>query len=705
MKPMIALIMLAGAGAACLAAFGPSEGPPGTVQQPKLALSTAMQSGRIDVLGDPLPPDALLRLGSTRLRHPGSATSAVYVGDLLASSGRDGFIRFWDRGTGKETRHFRGAEGPLYAIVYSPDPNVLAAVGPDGDVYLWDAVTGNEVQRFKGASGSPVQPAFSPDGSILAVGDQGGVHIWEVKSGTHLRMLDVPGYVLGLSFAANGRSLAASGSDQKVRIWETDNGKLLHQLIVDTKFPAENGRRSATFEGHFVDSLTFSKDSKFLLTSGPGGTRIWEAATGKKLNLLPELLRDRLGSLDHSTVSPNGRLLAVTSPNGVIGIWDWAEGREVLKMQACSGRVRSIAFSPDGKTLASLADGSIRQWDVGTGQPKGDKTGHQEPVVSVAYAPNGTTILTAGWDGTVRQWEARTAKEIRRWEVPRADNEKSPHSKGMREVVLSFDGKFIAAVRGDWVVVVWDATSAKEVYRFPGASAVAFSRDSKLMAYGEIAAQDGYLSGVIHILDIGPGKEVMSLRGHVTQISSLAFAPDGKTLISRGMVLAGMTGREPQETKYVRFWDLASRKETQIQLAKSNISGLTVSPDGRMLAATADETGEGRSIRLWETATGRLRGQLSVDGRYLCAAAFSPDGNTLASGDFSGRVWLWDVSSRKVLVQLQGHSGSVHSVAFAPDGKTLASGAMDTTVLVWDVSRFTKRGKSGELQPADMPHH
>jgi WD40 repeat protein len=124
-----------------------------------------------------------------------------------------------------------------------------------------------------------------------------------------------------------------------------------------------------------------------------------------------------------------------------------------------------------------------------------------------------------------------------------------------------------------------------------------------------------------------------------------------------------------------------------------------------MLAATADETGEGRSIRLWETATGRLRGQVSVDVRYLCAAAFSPDGNTLASGDVSGRVWLWDVSSRKVLVQLQGHGGWVHSVAFAPDGKTLASGAMDTTALVWDVSRFTKRGKSGELQPADMPHH
>jgi WD40 repeat protein len=321
--------------------------------------------------------------------------------------------------------------------------------------------------------------------------------------------------------------------------------------------------------------------------------------------------------------------------------------------------------------------------------------------VSVAYAPAGATIFTAGWDGTVRQWEAQTGKEIRRWQVSQADIEQSYISPtGMREVVLSSDGKFIAALRGDWVVVVWDAASAKEVYRFPGASSVAFSADGKLMAYGEVAAQKDYLSGVIHLLDLATGKELRNLRGHLTQISSLAFAPDGKTLISCGMVLRGVkTAAEPQETKYIRFWDLARGKERPTQLAESKIRGLTLSPDGRILAATADDE-SAKTIRLWETAAGRQRGQVSVDGRYLCAAAFSPDGNTLASGDFSGTVWLWDTFSGKELVQLQGHGGRVCSVAFSPDGKTLASGSMDTTVLVWDVSRFTQRGKTGELQPA-----
>jgi WD40 repeat protein len=267
MKPMIALVLLAGVGGAGLATFGLSEGTPSTAQQQELPPRAPKRSGRVDVLGDPLPPDALLRLGSTRLRHPGSATSVVYVGDLLASSGRDGLIRFWNRATGKETRHLRGAEGQLSALAYSPGRNLFAAVGPDGGVYLWDAATGNEVQRFKGASSSPIQPAFSPDGNILAVGDKGGVRIWEVKSGKQLRMLDVPGYVLAVNFAPDGRSLAASGSDQRVRIWETDGGKLLHQLVVDTSFPAENGRRSATFWGYGVNSLTFSKVCRALSTS------------------------------------------------------------------------------------------------------------------------------------------------------------------------------------------------------------------------------------------------------------------------------------------------------------------------------------------------------------------------------------------------------------------------------------------------------
>ena len=183
----------------------------------------------------------------------------------------------------------------------------------------------------------------------------------------------------------------------------------------------------------------------------------------------------------------------MATPQGVIGIWDWANGKEVLKVQAHAGRVLSIAFSPDDKTLASVADGPIRQWDVATGQALGDQTGHQEPVVSVAYAPNGATIFTAGWDGTVRQWEAPTGKEIRRWENPRATGWQN----------LDF---------------AW----------------------------------------------LGAPSEIPEER--------------------------------PEETKYVRFWDLASGKETQIQLAKSNISDLTVSPVGRLLAATANETGDRRSF-------------------------------------------------------------------------------------------------------------
>jgi RNA polymerase sigma factor (sigma-70 family) len=634
----------------------------------------------LDALGDPLPPGALLRLGSVRLRHGVTLFAVAYspVSDMLASGGWDGTILLWDPATGKELRSIRGPEKGVYTLAFSPDGKRLVGGGVDGVVYVWDVAMGKEVGRLEALPGEVHALAFSPKGDMLAAGAKTTVRLWDANWKA-LKTFEVEeGTITSVAFAPDGRTLAAAVEDKAVYLWETGDGKLVRQLS------GHKGR---------VATVVFSNDGKSLITAGPDETRIWEAASGKKLHALGKG-NNRGGC---AALSPDGQLLAVGGDDGVIRLWDWTAGKELRKLRRLPDHVRSLAFSRDGKNLAALGDaGAIHLWEVATGQEKLDLPGHQERLMSVAATPDGRTVVTAAWDGTVRLWDAKTGKEVRRFEIPPLTEDK-PYRvvdpTTVRRVVVSQDGKLLAAVRGDEFVVIWELATSKEVYRFHAGS-VAFSPDGKLIACGEHGQQKADAStGIICLYDRGTGKKLRELRGHLTPIASMSFTPDSKTLLSRGVVYFGARFGDPgeDETKFIRLWDVATGKERKAPSPADRPNEVVLSSDGRTVANTGML---GKAIMLWETVTGGQRGELVGHTEMLFDLAWSPDGRTLASASMDGTVRLWDPFAGKELGRLEGHRGWVLAVAFAPDGKTLISGSIDTTALVWDVSRFTQRDRS-----------
>ncbi|MFC4117260.1 NACHT and WD repeat domain-containing protein [Nonomuraea zeae] len=305
--------------------------------------------------------------------------------------------------------------------------------------------------------------------------------------------------------------------------------------------------------------------------------------------------------------------------------------------------------------------------------------GHVADVEEVAFSPDGTTLASAGRDGTVRLWNIATGRPIARFTL--APDERA------RGVAFSRDGRLLFGASGTedsdgGAIHVWDIAARRpagdpltvagvldgETVRF---NAVALSPDGETLA----GAGD---DGVLYLWQVATRRRVAQITAD--QAEDVTFSPDGRVLAT-----AGTTGA-------VLFWDVARRREIMPRPAtrKGNIAAWKVAytPDGtKLLSGDSDGT-----VRWWDTTTHRRLGApLQGSGTAL---AVSPDGGTMATDGGAGTIVLYDlVTRRQIGAPLVGHTGTPLDVAFSPDGTTLASAAVDGTVRVWSLVRGRQTGR------------
>jgi RNA polymerase sigma factor (sigma-70 family) len=399
--------------------------------------------------------------------------------------------------------------------------------------------------------------------------------------------------------------------------------------------------------------------------------------------------------------TPDGRTLATAGRDWTVRLWDVATGNPVGRLHNDDGWFTCVAVAPGGRLLAAGGDHrdhTVHLFDLATGARLRRLTGHDGLIQSVAFSPRGDLLVSGGADGSVRLWDPATGAQVGR--LP-------GHPGGAACLAVLPGGATLASGGADGAVRLWDLRTRRERACFRGEAAVAclaVSSDGALLAWGDD-------DGALRLAAPRAGEEPVLLARRPGGVTAVAFAPDGTTLAageSGGALSLGDVAARTERDRIpgheygvnsiafspdgrlvasgggdnrVQLWDVSAGAAVHPPEGHQGwVAGVACSPDGKLVATA----GEDRTLRLWDAAMGRpLRVLGGADGR-LTAAAFHPAGTYLASASDDGVVRLYDPGSWALVRELRGHQDAVTALAFAPDGKALATAGADQTVRLWD---------------------
>jgi WD40 repeat protein len=591
----------------------------------------------------------------------------------------------------------------IASVAYALDGKSVAIRESDGSVCIWDAATGRQILRIpqdgvlpaqeeKSRDRLPLPMAYSADGKHLATTGRNNaviIHDTEGRAVQSLRGLEKP--VAVLAFAPDGKSVYAMDQSQAVRGWD-GNGKERLKIA---------GRQTRG------TGFALAPDGKTIATAGEDDVRLWDAVDGTELAGQPRL-RAPARSV---AFSPDGGTLAIGDRTGAVSLWDRRAGR--MRDDFHFDRlipVNQVAFSPDGKTLIVGSDDFIL-CDVASG-----KWLAHLPGLVAAFSPDGRTVAV-GHDRILGFADARTGrpKEIH-----------AGHTQPLRALAFAPDGKTLATSAPDRTVRLWDASTGKETTGTRGkaihASSLAFSPNGKTLVAGAALAQTIWANYLICIWDAETGKEVpQRFEGHSEAIHRVVFAADGKAFFT-GSADGDVRMKDPVTGHELRRFKEANRR----------VYDLAVSPDGKTLAAgghayiPGGEDVEG-AVRLLDVATGAERMTLRTHDKAVLGVGYLRDGRTLVSLGtresevlFSGvrlglgpdllpaaaskePIVLWELATGQPRARLLSERDRVCRLAVSPDGRLAALGCQDGSVRIWDLlAGLERRRFEGHAGPVTV---
>lgn len=614
-----------------------------------------LASSGVDGLGDPLPPHAVARFGTTRLLHRGMVNATVFMPDgrqLITAASPESLVktdtddvRLWNADTGARVGEIRGM-GNVTALSVTADGNTLALVSWDLGVVLWNMKINKEVRSIKPDDAYPTDGLITPDGQfVFATYPSVGVRKYQTSTGApqgDLPLADV-GHI----------SLALSPNNQWLALG-TEYGTVL-----------------------LVSTATLS--------------------VLKRMDGLP-------GKVTAVAFSPDSRRVAYGTEKDAVGVFSLPELHPVFASTSSHGTgVDDVVFLKDGATLVSVGGRGphVIYWDAAKGTQKHALGFGYDGALSVALSPEGTRLAVGMVEHKVHVLDVQTRKPA----IP------LPLIRGMVDSAVFLDESRVAVNTDEDGVLLFDPRTGKETRRLlddVGAGALAHSRKA-----GIIALRDGY--GALHIINdktfadrkfevddlssplalshdgtqvasggfdgliryhTTTGKRLAKLPGHIkAQVDAVCYSATGALAVGLGLT----TCKKAPPGGTMMIWRSLDAQPQVIKPLKEEVWSCAFTTDGKTLVASNHD-----GFVVVDVASGSVKKRVKEE--MLLNITLSSDGKYVAGGNSSGHVVVWERSSGKEVFRANGHEHFTSHVVFSPDGRQLVSTGNDRQVLVWEFS-------------------
>ncbi|MGB8646669.1 MAG: CHAT domain-containing protein [Anaerolineae bacterium] len=577
-------------------------------------------------------------------------------GRTLVTAGWDQTARVWEAPNGKLRCVIAPRANQIWSVTFSPHGDYILTAGDDGTARVWEATSCKLVYILAGHTDRVRSAAYSPnDQYIVTASDDQTVRIWDAATGQLLNTLrGHTDNVRSVAFSPDSQSIVTASWDQTARIWQTATGNLI-----------------ATLRGHTgkVLDASFSPDGQYIVTASEDQTaRIWGLDGG-----LRATLSGHTGPVWSARPDPTGRYIVTASSDHTARVWELPAGRPVTTITGHTRSVTSAVFSPDGQYVVTASDDrTARIWETSTGRPIAELRGHTDNVRSILYSPDGSYILTTSWDHTARIWRPPSDQVV---VALRA------HTDSINRAVFSPNGRYIVTASIDGTAHIWDTTNGVPVggplTHTASVQAAAWSPgDGKYL----VTAGDDKLARVWAIPSQTLVATLQAPKQDMNYITDVAFSPDGNYIVT--------ASADPT----ARIWDLrpclraslpncAAPLYAELRGHTGNIKSVAFSPDGQTIVTASED----HTARVW-AMTGAPRQELSGHQGAIWSAVFSVDGKYIVTASADSTARIWDSTTGRPLFVLAGHSANVKGAVFSPDGQYVATASDDRTARIWRVA-------------------